>query len=412
MRIVYFAVPYAGHINPNIPLFKELQKRKEELVIFGDQEYISWFIGNDYVKYIELPDYVKEYWKVSVLTEIQKVNYAEQYFSFIYDENLLKEKAYQENTLQNRFYKEYMPILEMLEPDCVIYDSYAFYMNKIIGYNKIKFLEINCAITVPDDYFNSSCWAEYIQNIVSKEVENAPDIEKMRLIKKRMKRFHRRFLDEEATEKVEPYFFCYHSDLLQYQDDDSRVNPIYIGYDIEIQSKIKKDGSIFVSRGTMSDVYGIMMLKNTLDSLNGMDYKVYTSLGKNEKAIQLLNNQTYKENIQIFSFVNQIEYLSKASIFITHGGISGVRESILCKTPMIVCPANYLDYMVGKALEKAGAGILLDSRPLNSKDIIDAVNYMNEKIDKFNIGIERIATQLKETWDNAGIYRIINIINS
>ena len=56
--------------------------------------------------------------------------------------------------------------------------------------------------------------------------------------------------------------------------------------------------------------------------------------------IDKINNQliSIPDNVFIFKWVNQHEVLSKTSLFLTHGGMSSVRESIYYGVPMIVFP--------------------------------------------------------------------------
>lgn len=412
MKILFFTMPYAGHIYPNVPLLKEIQSREMELVIFGSKEHLKGLLDDDSVEYVDLPEYIVEFCKIGGKASVLTDNFVEQYFSYIYDENLLKTKAYQENALQQRFYEEFNYLLNQLNPDCILYDSYAFYIKKILSDNTYKCIEVNCAISIANNYQDSDSWKEYVENIVLKEVENAPSLDKIKLVKNRMDRFVKRFEPKSDLNKNKVSYFSYHCKLLQNDDSMLTSSHKYLGYDMMNSYELVKDGSIFVSRGTMSEQYGIKLLQETIDSLVGLDKIINVSLGKNEDAENILKNKRYQNNISILSYVNQVEYLSKASIFITHGGITGVREAVLCKTPMIVIPANYLDYQVGKALEKAGAGILIKTRPSFKEELIQAIDSINFDMNKYIEGVDKIAKQLRDNWNNSGIAQVLDVINS
>lgn len=410
MKVVYFSMPYIGHINPNIPLFKELQRMQIELYIFGDEEYLSKLIGNKGVTYIKLPEYVLEYSKIHNVDSVDSKDCAEEYFSMIYNESVLKEKAFRENSLQTCFYNDYISLIKSIDLDCIMYDSYAFYMKKIINDANIKYVDINCAMTVLENYYVSDSWKEYLTDIVLNEVQNAPTVEQICMIKRHMQRFNQRFSAAKHRNNIKINYFCYHCDLLQFKDEPSYEYPYYLGYHLDSSLHINKDHSIYVSRGTMSDAFGILMLKRTLECIDGIDCTCHVSVGNNSELLQQLNQQGYCDNIHLYLYVNQIEYLSKADIFITHGGISGVREAILCSTPMILCPTNYLDYLLAKELEQNGAGILIKNRPLHRNDIVEAIDYMSKNIEKYQAGIVRIAEQLTDTWNQKGIHQIIDLI--
>jgi MGT family glycosyltransferase len=57
----------------------------------------------------------------------------------------------------------------------------------------------------------------------------------------------------------------------------------------------------------------------------------------NPKDIEAL--QSFPPNVSVHEWVPQLEILSQSSLFITHGGLSSVRESIFHGVPMLVFPA-------------------------------------------------------------------------
>ncbi|SET37734.1 glycosyltransferase [[Clostridium] polysaccharolyticum] len=410
MKVIYFSMPYAGHINPNIPLFQELVKKKVDIYIFGDEGYLSKILGNEGITYIQLPEYVLEYSKIQSTDFKSEEDCAEKYFSMIYKEDILKEKAFQETSLQIRFYNEYLSIVKNISPDCIMYDSYAFYMKKIIEDEKVKYIDINCAMTVLEDYYKSDSWKEYLTDIVLTEVANAPSVEQICLSIRHMQRFKRRLELNEKSKEVKINYYCYNSDLLQYKEGASDKYPHYMGYHLEVPKAIDKDHSIFVSRGTMSDSYGMLMLKKTLECVDGINYKCQVSVGNNQNLLEQLQQKKFSDNIHLNLYVNQIECLSKADIFITHGGISGVREALFCGTPMILCPTNYLDFLLAKQLEQSGAGILIKGQSFNRDGITQAIDFMNKNIEKYRKGTDRLAEQLTETWNRSGIQNVIDFI--
>lgn len=410
MRTVFFTVPYIGHINPNIALFQKLQKEQVELYIFGDENYISKFIGNEGVTYIKLPEYVLDYSKVHNIELTDSQDCAEEYFSMIYNESVLKEKAFQENELQTCFYNDYIFLIQEINPDCIMYDSYAFYMKKIVCDENVRYIDVNCAMTVLDNYYKSDSWKEYLTDIVLSEVKNAPSVEQICRVKHHLQRFGRRFSTIESNKDLNINYFCYHCELLQFKENSQYQYPGYLGYHLELPENVERDHSIFVSRGTMSDTFGIQMLEKTLECIDGVIQVCHVSTGNNNELFQRLSERKYSDNIKLNLYVNQLVYLSKADIFITHGGISGVREAILCGTPMILCPTNYLDFLLSKKIEEHGAGILIKNRPLKRDDMVEAIAYMNKNIEKYRAETRQIAEQLKDTWNHGGVQQIADLI--
>ena len=55
-------------------------------------------------------------------------------------------------------------------------------------------------------------------------------------------------------------------------------------------------------------------------------------------AVRVLESSCLPPNVQLHRKPPQLELLEKASLFITHGGLGGVKESLLSGTPMLVVP--------------------------------------------------------------------------
>ncbi len=67
--------------------------------------------------------------------------------------------------------------------------------------------------------------------------------------------------------------------------------------------------------------------------------------------------EKYPKNWTVLPEVNQMEILSQASVFITHGGSNSFHESMLQKVPMVVIPFFGDQILVGKRVEQLGVGI-------------------------------------------------------
>ncbi len=67
--------------------------------------------------------------------------------------------------------------------------------------------------------------------------------------------------------------------------------------------------------------------------------------------------ETYPKNWTVLPQVNQMEILSRAAVFVTHGGSNSFHESILQKVPMVVIPFFGDQILVGKRVEQLGIGI-------------------------------------------------------
>jgi UDP:flavonoid glycosyltransferase YjiC (YdhE family) len=61
------------------------------------------------------------------------------------------------------------------------------------------------------------------------------------------------------------------------------------------------------------------------------------SFQMSEQEKSSLRNEN--EHVYIFDSVPQLEVLKMASVFVNHGGLNSIKESIEAEVPMLVCPA-------------------------------------------------------------------------
>ena len=135
---------------------------------------------------------------------------------------------------------------------------------------------------------------------------------------------------------------------------------------------------------------------------------IFSSQGK-----KVLNK--YPRNWQVFDRVDQIEYLAKADVFITHGGNNSFHEALIQQVPMIVVPFFGDQPLVANTIERLGIGINLvknsniDTKKskdfLNKelvtrldKALIDVLNNkkFKENFNKINLGFESISDLLTQ----------------
>lgn len=108
-----------------------------------------------------------------------------------------------------------------------------------------------------------------------------------------------------------------------------------------------------------------MVLIHILRALEILDIDVIASVGNSESYEEIVQHvDCQNSKVRIERFVNQLEVLKSCELFISHGGLTGIREAILCETPIIIYPSNYHDFQVGLAVEKMNIGIMIRDREL------------------------------------------------
>ncbi|MCA9911099.1 MAG: glycosyl transferase, partial [Anaerolineae bacterium] len=126
------------------------------------------------------------------------------------------------------------------------------------------------------------------------------------------------------------------------------------------------------------------------------------SVGKRTDLAQL---GAIPANFIVRNFVPQLEVLQRTDLFITHGGMNSVHESLWQGVPMIVIPQQAEQAFVAQQVVKHGAGIALGDKPpvgqVSAAELRAAVEEILGDLDAY-----RAATEpLRASFVAAGGYR-------
>jgi MGT family glycosyltransferase len=81
-------------------------------------------------------------------------------------------------------------------------------------------------------------------------------------------------------------------------------------------------------------------------------------------------------NIRVMPFVPQMEVLSRASVFVTHGGMNSANEGLWRGVPMVVVPQRGDQFLVGRRMAELGAGIAIMPAEATPARLRDAVGRL------------------------------------
>ncbi|WP_345639340.1 glycosyltransferase [Rugosimonospora acidiphila] len=84
----------------------------------------------------------------------------------------------------------------------------------------------------------------------------------------------------------------------------------------------------------------------------------------------------YPPNWSVHAKVDQQEVLSRADVFVTHGGSNSFHESVLARVPMVVAPFFGDQMLVGSRVERLGIGIHLSAD--NGIDTGKSKDFLND----------------------------------
>lgn len=115
------------------------------------------------------------------------------------------------------------------------------------------------------------------------------------------------------------------------------------------------DPLVYISLGTLFNA-DAAFFRACFDAFRNESMRVIMSIGTNVPVADL---GPLPPNFVVESHVPQLDVLSRASVFITHGGMNSVSESLYHGVPVVVVPQMSEQAIVGARAEELGAGMCL-----------------------------------------------------
>lgn len=122
-----------------------------------------------------------------------------------------------------------------------------------------------------------------------------------------------------------------------------------------VPNKTKERPLVYISLGTVINDRPDFYTK-CIEALQEQNVDVVISCGN---AIDREALGTLPDNIQVYPYVNQLDILSRADVFITHCGMNSVSESLYMAVPMVLYPQTSEQKAVARRVTEIGAGTVL-----------------------------------------------------
>ena len=155
----------------------------------------------------------------------------------------------------------------------------------------------------------------------------------------------------------------------------------------------KNDRSvIYISLGSINTDF-IEFYKMCIKTFEGSDYFVVMSIGKKCDINQL---GTIPSNFYVGNFLPQLAVLKQTDIFITHAGFNSVSEALYYGIPLYALPMVNDQYMVAKRIKNMELGIVGKFEEITPQALRDGVKELrsNEQIKE---NCKRISRLLRES---------------
>jgi MGT family glycosyltransferase len=142
-----------------------------------------------------------------------------------------------------------------------------------------------------------------------------------------------------------------------------------IGNDSEVWDEPRSRPLVYVSLGTLFNT-DAAFYRRCFEAFGGDDISVVMSVGTRLPVESL---GAVPPNIVVKPWLPQLDILRRASLFVSHGGMNSVSESLHYGVPLVVVPQMGEQELVGRRVEQLGAGVHLAGRSVTTDTLRKAV---------------------------------------
>jgi len=357
---IFFNVPAHGHINPTLPIVRELVESGETIIYYSTEAFREKIekAGAKYKPYsFSLPQGPTAGGNFVKLTGM-----------------LLK--------ATEEVMSEEMEYIKKLQPDYIIHDSMSPWGKYIAKHLGIK------AINTTSTFVFSEKTTNKVDGFKKKILKMAVEVGIGQIFD--IVSIKRRLKGEYGVDSKIMDLFRNQEDLnivftsLQFQPDGTELDDkfAFIGpsiYDRKDAPNFSFGNTgnrklVFISLGTIANER-LDFYRECIKAFSRSEFNVLISIGSkvNRKELGVVPS-----NIYIEDYVPQIEVLKRASLFISHGGMNSVNEALYFGVPILILPQQSEQVMVAKRVEELGAGICITKKDIDSEYLLEKSAYIME----------------------------------
>ncbi len=341
---MYFGMPALGHTNPSLGLVRELTSQGEKVIYYSFPEFMEKILSTG-AEYRESPG--KELGINLAFTSSR--------LSYLY--RAIIETA-------SREIEPSIEIIRTEKPDYVIHDSLA-------AWGKFAAIVTNTPSVASITTFLFRSYSINLQNVFSIISRIRPvDLKALSKSAKSVRYLRKNYGIKETglleilvntsplniiytIKELQPHGDSY--DPAQFKFIGPSISSGRVNAGESDYSGLKKP-LVYISFGTVmheqADFY-----KKSFKALCGFEGTIVMSVGK---AIDINAMGTIPGNFVVRSFVNQMEVLQNADVFVTHGGMNSAHEGLYCGVPLIFVPFQEEQRTVSLQCTALGCGLYLN----------------------------------------------------
>ncbi len=337
-RIAFFCIPAHGHTNPMLPVAAELVKRGNAVRFYSFNEFETKIkaTGAEFVSC----DYFLPKLTDKELSGLKSVSTTEMTVQDI------RITLGMDSFLDGEF--------KAFRPDVVYSDSVCFWGKLIARKHNLPLVVSTSTFAfnkMSSQYMKSS--PREIADMIFGLLKIARELKKLRPYGYRVDSVLSLIQSDNGTDSVVYTSRRFQPCAESFSDHYAFVGPSV--FSNAVPNKEQARPLIYISLGTVindrPDFY-----KKCVEALAGQGVDVIISCGN---AVKSEDFGVLPESVKVYSYVDQLDVLSRADVFITHCGMNSVSESLYMATPTVLCPQTGEQRAVARRAAEFGAGVIL-----------------------------------------------------
>ena len=338
-KVSFFCIPAHGHTNPMLPVAAELVERGNTVRFYSFDEFEDT-INATGAEFISCDAYLPK------LTEQEEAG--------------LKNISTTEMTLQD--IRITLRMDSFLDKEFKTFKPDVIYSDSVCFWGKLNAWKHHVPLVVSTSTFAfNQLSSQYMKNTPK---ELADMILGLPRVSKELK-------------TLEPYGYHVKGALSLVQSDNQTDSIVYTSrrfqpyaesfsdhyafvgpsvFSKAVPDKTKECPLVYISMGTVINDRRDFYAK-CIEALRDQNVNVVISCGN---AVNRESLGALPDNIHVYPYVDQLDILSKADVFITHCGMNSVSESLYMAAPMVLYPQTSEQKAVARRVMEIGAGTALN----------------------------------------------------
>ncbi|MBR1828443.1 MAG: hypothetical protein IJ781_02885 [Atopobiaceae bacterium] len=341
MRVLWFCIPAYGHTNPAIEVVRELTSRGHEVRYYSFEEFRAKIEGTG-AQFVACDSYLPPI-DAHVERRLRKVSTTEMSVqSFRTVANL--------DPLVSADVASWCP-------DVVVTDSACFWGKLAAAKHGLPWV---CSTTTFAFNEHSS---KYMSHSVAELADIIFGLPRLNREIRRLRPlgYHVKSALDIVQNKPDDNTIVYTSRTFQpCSETFNEKHYRFVGPSVRDVAPKEKDGRslVYASLGTViNDRPGFY--RTLIDALRDADIDLLISCGKAFDPTQL---GELPGNVRVEQYVDQMEVLSRASLFVTHCGMNSASEGMWMGVPELLFPLTGEQRAVARRVAEVGAGAVLEER--------------------------------------------------